>query len=465
MEEETVVSEYIAKNQKYILLTAAVSVIAAFILGFCIRAFAEDGVIISKREDQVYATLRDAGYSHAGTCGIMGNMAVENPKFEADLEANKGVTYGLFQWSDVGNRRSNLVRWCNNRLLHPNRIDGQLAFAMYELSGGDSIACRANEYLMETSDPVMAAQEFAAGFERCVGRTGNAENDSVYYGDIYPEYYGRTYQALGNRIERAKFYYMSYGESAPTSEQGIEINIVPTAGILAEVEDAIEISTYRSLNMIIPEKEDHPIGARIICLCIGYFFGMTFLPHIFRRRKGVSNFKEVNRMFDRKDPATIARIRHTLFVLIWDVIKCYLAFAVAFNITKGTMGRDVILWTGLGVILGNDYPVWNRFKGGMGSTVTMLVLITYMPLWGSLCCFLGLITALISKSLPIGVFMITLFTVPFAFFLRGATAGIFVTIEMVMMLVKQSRYIIRLVEQKIIPERKHRRRVPVRHGM
>ena len=453
------------KKYQYMILTTAVSVVFALGSVLVCNIWAEESTILSQKEDQIYATLRDAGYSHAGSCGIMGNMAVENPKFQADLEANKGITYGLFQWSDVGDRRSNLVKWCNNRLLYPNRIEGQMAFAMYELSGGDSIASRANDYLMETDDPVMAAQEFAAGFERCVGTTGHSENDSVYYGSIYPEYYGRTYQALGNRIEKAKYYNESYQEQAPEAAQALEINIIPTAGILAEVEDAIEINTYRSLNMIIPEKEEHPMGARAFCLVVGYVFGMMFLPHALRKRKGVSNFKEVNRIFDHKDPATIERIRHVIFVAVWDVIKCYLAFAVAFHFTEGTMGRDVILWTGLGLILGNDYPAWNRFRGGIGATVTMVVLCSYMPLWGGICCLMGLIVTLISRSLPIGVFAITLLTVPFAFFLRGATAGIFVTIEMVMMLVKQSRYIIKLVERKIIPELKDRKRMRARQAM
>lgn len=408
----------------------------------------------ASKEDQIYATLRNAGYSHAGTCGIMGNMAVENPDFVADLEANKGVTYGLFQWSDVGNRRSNLVKWCNNRLLYHNRIDGQMAFAMFELSGGDSIACRANDFLKTTDDPKMAAMEFAAGFERCVGPTPNPSNDAVYEGTIYPEYYGRTYQALKSRIEKAEYYYDKYLGSPINEENVIEINIVPTAGIIAEMEDAIEADTYRTLNIEIPQRESHPVLYKIMCILVGYFFGTLFLPHAIRKRRGLSNFGEVNRMFDKKDPATLERIKHTAYVVLWDVLKCYLGFGVAFAISRGDMGRDVILWTGLGLILGNGYPVWNRFRGGIGATATMLVICTYMPIWGPICCLLGLIITMIFKSLPLGVLMITVLILPFAFMLRGPVAGIIILSEMLLMFIKQRRHLIRLIQRKVVPGRK-----------
>lgn len=168
-----------------------------------------------QREDLVYDILRENGYTVAATCGILGNIAVECTEFEPDTTRNDGLAYGLFQWTDVGDRRGKLKKWCNENGYDYTTIEGQVYFAIYELEGGDSIACRLNNYLKKTDDAYTAAVEFAAGFERCVGTTG--VKDGKYTGGIYPEYYGEKYQALNLRINRAMNYYERYSK-----EEGID---------------------------------------------------------------------------------------------------------------------------------------------------------------------------------------------------------------------------------------------------
>lgn len=175
--------------------------------------------VFSEKEDHIYELLRKKGYTVAGASGILGNIAVENPRFEADLYANGGNTYGLFQWTNDGNRRDNLVQWCNGQVLYPNRIEGQIAFAIHELEGGDPIACRANAYLKKTADPEMAAMEFAVGFERCIGATQKPEDDGIYTGSLYPEHEGDTYQALAKRCAAARKYYEGYKKLAAVGEK------------------------------------------------------------------------------------------------------------------------------------------------------------------------------------------------------------------------------------------------------
>ena len=412
--------------------------------------------ILSENEDRIYTTLRNEGYSHEGSCGILGNIAVENPNFIPDLEANNGVTYGLFQWSDVGNRRSNLVSWCNNRLLYPNRIDGQLAFALYELNGGDPIACRVNDYLKHTDNPEKAAMEFAAGFERCIGSTSSAEKDGIYTGRIYPEYHDRTYQALSERINKANYYNDAYADAALSYGNIIEINIVPTAGIVGEWENKIEDAALKSVNIFVSKNstaiKENPTKILLLilaCTLFGYIMGSFYLIYFIwgrHNKKLVSNFRAVNRIYKHKDPATIQRIYRTGVVVLWDILKTYLAISLAFHFAGGVLRRDAILFAGLGIILGNDYPFWNKFKGGMGATVTMVTLCFYMPIWGPICCLIGLIIGLIARSLSLGVTIMTILTVPFAFFVRGWHAGVIVLIEMVMMIIKQRRFLLKYLE-------------------
>ena len=177
---------------------------------------------LDEKESLVYRSLTQAGYSPAGACGIMGNIAVESPDFDPSAVNGTSGALGLFQWNDVGDRQQHLKDFCREHKLNWNSIDSQLAFAVYELSGADPIACRLDDFLKETDDPYTAAAEFTAGFERCISDSGKAAD--VYTGALYPEFYGEHYQGLAKRINKAMNYYLRFAESEDNGE-GSEIYI------------------------------------------------------------------------------------------------------------------------------------------------------------------------------------------------------------------------------------------------
>ena len=163
---------------------------------------------LSEKEDLVFESLKKAGFSTAGACGIMGNIAVESPDYDPTAVGVGGGPYGLFQWTNVGRRKKKMQTWCEKHDVSPDSIEGQLAFAIYEIEGGDVIAVRLKDYLKSTDDAYTACAEFAAGFERCIAD----KNDGcgVYTGSIYPEFYGKPYQGLNKRINKAMNYYERY---------------------------------------------------------------------------------------------------------------------------------------------------------------------------------------------------------------------------------------------------------------
>jgi len=421
------------------------------------KAEVSDSYILSKKEDSIYWTLIENGYSPAGACGILGNISIENPDFEADLYANHNTTYGLFQWSDVGNRKSNLVRWCNNRLLYPNRIDGQLAFAMHEINGGDPQASKLCDYLKHADTPENAAMEFAAGFERCVGETSNPDADGIYKGVVYPDCYGRVYQALSYRMINARKYYSAYCNENINSDAVIEIKAIPTAGIIAEREEKME----EKLITLIPKTETSNKGLllvyRIVCIVTGYCFGCILGIQII-----IQSTKQKKALhFQEKLPSLLTvlhyiGIKECILSTIIDVLKLYVALLVAYFITGGALGSEQILLVGIGVIIGNAFPFWRNFSGGMGLIVTTIFICTYMPIWGYLCCLLGLIVAIICKSLPFGAICISIFAVPYAFFLKGIEGGIFITLAMIIVLFKHYHFLKKFIGRELIT--KHYRR-------
>jgi len=177
---------------------------------------------LEEKERIVYESLIKAGYSCAGACGIMGNIAVESPDFDPSVVNESSGALGLFQWNDVGDRQQHMKDFCKEHKLNWNSIESQLTFAIYELSGGDPIAARLDDFLKETDDPYTAAAEFAAGFERCIADSGKAAD--VYAGALYPEFYKSHYQGLSKRVNKAMNYYNRFTKEY-NPDEGSEINI------------------------------------------------------------------------------------------------------------------------------------------------------------------------------------------------------------------------------------------------
>ncbi len=183
---------------------------------------APDDIPVEEKELIVYESLIKAGYSPAGVCGMMGNIAVENSTYDPSAINGSSGAFGLFQWTDVGDRQQKLKDFCREHNMNFGSIEGQITFAVYELSGADPIACRLDDLLKETDDPYTAAAEFTAGFERCISDSGKKAD--VYTGGLYPEFYGEHYQDLAKRINKAMNYYEHFKENPPENADG-EINI------------------------------------------------------------------------------------------------------------------------------------------------------------------------------------------------------------------------------------------------
>ena len=428
----------------------------AIILGFMSYNYIQgSNYIFSETEDRIYNTLRTAGYSKAGACGILGNIAVENSSFEADLNGNGGITYGLFQWNNVGERKQNLVTWCNNRSLYPNRIDGQLAFAIHELEGGDPIAKRLERFLKSTNDPSDAAMEFTVGFERCVGSTKNPEIDARYEGSIYPEYYGKTDQAMAKRMEMAEKYYQGYaGYDNPSLV--FKIDATPTPGLVSEIEEKIHIDIQRSLDMnvdaTLANDSTRLAILRLVCVAVGYLCGCIYLSMLFIDKKKIrahqlKNLKEIPHV---RSVLAHFGIEKAAYVLLSDIFKLCFAIALTVVFVKDLSLDDKLLFTGLGAIIGNAFPFWNKFKGGIGLTVTILTLILYMPIWGVLCCIIGVYSAVNLKSLTVGVTIMSIIMIPFTYHYKGIMEGMVVTAIVILLIVSHQRILLRYFDRKVL---------------
>ncbi|QOV19972.1 glycerol-3-phosphate acyltransferase [Blautia liquoris] len=175
---------------------------------------------------------------------------------------------------------------------------------------------------------------------------------------------------------------------------------------------------------------------RIICLLIGYGFGNFLTAELVVQNKLGKHPEEIGS--GNPGMANVTGqlgILPGLMVLVGDIGKTIIA-CVLCGVFLSLPHRLSILYAGLGVLIGHNFPFWKHFKGGKGVAVTCILLVLYSPGYGFLACIIGGILVLLTKYLPIGAITIPIvFLVP-AFFRYGSEAGILAMIITILMLYK-----------------------------
>lgn len=130
---------------------------------------------------------------------------------------------------------------------------------------------------------------------------------------------------------------------------------------------------------------------RLICLAIGYVFGMfqtAFIygkiHHIDIRNYGSGNAGTTNAL------RTLGK-KAGLITFLGDLAKALLASLVVRLIYKDSHAESVtmlILYSGVGVVLGHNFPAYLKFKGGKGIAATAGVILSLLN-WQM--CVVGLI--------------------------------------------------------------------------
>lgn len=114
------------------------------------------------------------------------------------------------------------------------------------------------------------------------------------------------------------------------------------------------------------------IGYVFGCFSTAYFVGRT--NHIDIREYGSGNAGTTNAM------RTLGK-RAGIITYVGDFLKAVIPVSLArFVVLSGQSDVDLLCFVlGLGVVLGHNFPVWLRFKGGKGIAVTSGVFIVVAP--------------------------------------------------------------------------------------
>lgn len=120
--------------------------------------------------------------------------------------------------------------------------------------------------------------------------------------------------------------------------------------------------------------------ARVLCLIIGYCFGLFQTGYFYGKRRGV----DIRTMGSGNAGTTNALrslgLKAGLVTMAGDILKCILAVLVTWLIFRNAYPELVPLlkmYTAAGVVLGHDYPFYLHFKGGKGVAATAGIVIAF----------------------------------------------------------------------------------------
>lgn len=121
---------------------------------------------------------------------------------------------------------------------------------------------------------------------------------------------------------------------------------------------------------------------RIICLVIGYVFGLFQTAYIYGRAHGIDIRKHGSGNAGTTNTLRVLGTKAGLIVFAGDVLKCILAVVVV-RLLFGASHPDTIyllmLYTGTGAILGHNFPFYLNFKGGKGIAATAGLILSFHP--------------------------------------------------------------------------------------
>lgn len=132
---------------------------------------------------------------------------------------------------------------------------------------------------------------------------------------------------------------------------------------------------------------------RIICVLIGIAFGLIQTAYFYGKSKGIDIRQHGSGNSGTTNALRVLGTKAGLIVFAGDCLKCITAIVLV-RLIYGETQSDIIyllcLYTGMGVILGHNYPFYMQFRGGKGIAATAGLIIGLHPYFypmGILCFF------------------------------------------------------------------------------
>lgn len=119
---------------------------------------------------------------------------------------------------------------------------------------------------------------------------------------------------------------------------------------------------------------------RVICLIIGYIFGLFQTAFIYGKLHGIDIREHGSGNAGTTNTLRVLGTKAGLIVLAGDIIKCILAIVISGLIFGDSHPEEIYLlklYAAAGAILGHNFPFYLHFRGGKGIAATAGLILSF----------------------------------------------------------------------------------------
>ena len=159
------------------------------------------------------------------------------------------------------------------------------------------------------------------------------------------------------------------------------------------------------------------ILVRIFCMIIGYCFGLIQTAYIYGKLHGIDIREHGSGNSGTTNALRVLGKKAGLVVFLGDLLKataaCVLARIIG-TVFFPEIVYPMILWTGLGVVVGHNFPFFMHFQGGKGIAATAGVMLDWRII--VLCLAVFILCVAVTRYVSLGsLIVVTLFFISFIF--------------------------------------------------
>ncbi len=140
----------------------------------------------------------------------------------------------------------------------------------------------------------------------------------------------------------------------------------------------------RLLNFLSGRERKENKVERIICIVIGYLFGLFQTAFIYGKLHGIDIREHGSGNAGTTNTLRVLGTKAGLIVLAGDILKCIFAIVICGAIFDASHPNEIYLlklYAAAGAILGHNFPFYLNFKGGKGIAATAGLILAFHPVF------------------------------------------------------------------------------------
>ena len=164
---------------------------------------------------------------------------------------------------------------------------------------------------------------------------------------------------------------------------------------------------------------------RVFCLVFGYVFGLFQTGYLYGRMNHIDIRNYGSGNSGTTNALRVLGKKAGLIVFIGDFFKMVLACLLVRIFLKGDPNTDLyVLYTGLGVVMGHNFPFYLGFKGGKGIAAMAGLLAASDMRIALICLAVFIVTVVVTRYVSLGsLFVAALFFILTVYFTISGSYG------------------------------------------